>query len=99
MVRYISDSIAVMYLGKLMEYGPAEEIFFRSRHPYTKGLMAATPITDPTLRSERPLLFSGEPGSVINIGPGCRLAPRCPYARSVAVRRRRSFSKWRMNTM
>lgn len=79
-VRYISDSIAVMYLGKLMEYGPAEEIFFRSRHPYTKGLMAATPITDPTLRSERPLLFSGEPGSVINIGPGCRLAPRCPYA-------------------
>lgn len=79
-VRYISDSIAVMYLGKLMEYGPAEEIFFRSRHPYTKGLMAATPITDPTLRSERPLLFSGEPGSVINIGPGCRLTPRCPYA-------------------
>lgn len=79
-VRYISDHIAVMYLGKLMEYGPAEEIFFRSRHPYTKGLMAATPITDPMLRSDKPLLFSGEPGSMMNVGAGCRLAPRCPYA-------------------
>lgn len=79
-VRYISDHIAVMYLGRLMEYGPAEKIFFRPRHPYTKGLMAATPVTDPRLRGDRPLLFSGEPGSIINAGPGCRLEPRCPYA-------------------
>lgn len=79
-VRYISDYLAVLYLGKLMEYGPAEEIFFSSRHPYTQGLMGATPITDPTQRGNRPLLFSGEPGSMMNIGPGCRLAPRCPYA-------------------
>lgn len=79
-VRYISDDIAVMYLGKLMEYGPAEEIFFRPRHPYTQGLMAATPVTDPRLRRDRPLLFSGEPGSLINRKPGCRLEPRCPYA-------------------
>lgn len=79
-VRYISDTIAVMYLGKLMEYGPAEEIFFRSRHPYTRGLMAATPVTDPKMRGERPLMFSGEPGSMMDIGPGCRLAPRCPRA-------------------
>lgn len=79
-VRYISDYIAVMYLGKLMEYGPAEEIFFRPKHPYTKGLMASTPITDPKLRGDRPLLFSSEPGSLMKIGQGCRLEPRCPYA-------------------
>ena len=79
-VRYISDYIAVMYLGKFMEYGPAEEIFFRPRHPYTKGLMAATPIIDPKLRGDRPLLFSGEPGSLMKVGKGCRLEPRCPYA-------------------
>lgn len=79
-VRYISDYIAVMYLGKLMEYGSAEDVFFQPKHPYTKGLMAATPITDPALRSDRPLLFSGEPSSVMNIEEGCRLAPRCPYA-------------------
>ena len=78
-VRYISDEVAVMYLGRLVEYGPAWRIFDNPQHPYTKGLMSAAPIIDPTLRSDKPLLIKGEPGSLISISIGCRLAPRCPY--------------------
>lgn len=82
-VHYMSDIIAVLYLGKLMEYGPESEVFYSPRHPYTKGLLSAAPVTDPAHRGENPLLFSGEPGSLMHVGMGCRLAPRCPYATDI----------------
>jgi oligopeptide/dipeptide ABC transporter ATP-binding protein len=79
-IRYISDKIAVMYLGRLMEYGSTEQVFNNPMHPYTKGLMAAATILDPTLRGTKPSLMGGEPGSLMKVGKGCRLVPRCPYA-------------------
>ena len=79
-LRYISDRIAVMYLGKLMEFGPTETISSNPLHPYTHGLMAASPILDPTLRSKKKELMGGETGSLINLPKGCRFAARCPHA-------------------
>lgn len=78
-IRYISDKIAVMYLGKIVEYGPTEEVFLHPKHPYTEGLIAAAPIMDPKLRRVKVPLMGGDPGSLINVPPGCRLAPRCSY--------------------
>ena len=79
-IRYMSDKIAVMYLGSLVEYGNTEEVMHRPIHPYTQGLLAAAPITHPGRRGEKKRTLSGEPGSIISVSPGCRLAPRCPYA-------------------
>ncbi|HDD64367.1 MAG TPA: ABC transporter ATP-binding protein [Thermoprotei archaeon] len=78
--KYISDRIAVMYLGKIVELGPAKDIFTRPEHPYTKALLAAVPIPNPK-RRDRKVLIKGEvPPSPINIPKGCRFNPRCPYA-------------------
>lgn len=79
-IRYISDKIAVMYLGKLVEFGPTDEVTQHPRHPYTKGLMDAAPILDPRLRGREKELMRGDPGSLINIGTGCRFFARCKYA-------------------
>lgn len=79
-IRYISDRIAVMYLGKLVEFGPTEKVIFSPKHPYTKGLMAASPILDPKDRGREKKLMSGDPGSLINLPKGCCFSPRCEHA-------------------
>ncbi len=79
-IRYVSDRVAVMYLGRLMEYGPTAEVIENPRHPYTQGLMAASPILDPHLRGDAKKLMGGDPGSLINLPTGCRFSPRCPHA-------------------
>ncbi|WP_048061729.1 ABC transporter ATP-binding protein [Hyperthermus butylicus] len=80
-VRYMSDYIAVMYLGKIVELGPAEEVFEKPLHPYTKMLLASIPIPDPAkARAKKPIRIVGEPPSPINPPPGCRFHTRCPYA-------------------
>ena len=79
-INYICDRVAVMYLGRLAEYGPAQEVLTAPAHPYTRGLMAASPVLDPHLRHREKSRISGDPGSLINAGPGCRFAPRCPDA-------------------
>jgi oligopeptide transport system ATP-binding protein len=79
MVRYISDRMAVMYLGILVELGPANDVYFRPIHPYTISLTASNPIADPVRERERehkPL--GGEIPSPVNLKPGCRFAGRCP---------------------
>lgn len=79
-VRYVSDEICVMYLGQVVEKGPAEELFQSPKHPYTKALLASVPeprISDTGKRRE---IISGEVTSPINPPKGCRFAPRCPYA-------------------
>lgn len=78
-VRHISKEISVMYLGQLVETSPAEELFEKSLHPYTKALLSAIPSTDIHRRRER-ILLKGEITSPINPKPGCRFAARCPYA-------------------
>jgi peptide/nickel transport system ATP-binding protein len=80
-VRYISDRIAVMYLGEVVEYGAAEEVFADPRHPYTRALIDAVPVPDPAIESRRvstPL--EGELPSPLNLPKGCAFASRCPMA-------------------
>ena len=79
-INYISDKIAVMYLGKLVEFGPVQEIMEHPRHPYTKGLMDAAPILDPRLRSRKKEIMKGDPGSLMDNSGGCQFCPRCRYA-------------------
>lgn len=79
-IRYISDRVAVMYLGRLVEYGPTQEVIENPRHPYTQGLMAALPILNPRDRGKKKLLMNSEPGSLIDLPKGCHFNPRCPYA-------------------
>ncbi|MCP5184620.1 MAG: ATP-binding cassette domain-containing protein [Pseudomonadales bacterium] len=81
MVRYVSDRMAVMYLGSLVEIGPADEVFFEPKHPYTQVLVASNPEPDPNLERQRvSTTITGEIPSPVNIPPGCRFAERCPMA-------------------
>lgn len=79
-VNYVSDRIAVMYLGKIVEYGGAKEIFRNPAHPYTKALLEAVPVPDPQEKGRERRLLQGEIGSSTNPPAGCRFHPRCPYA-------------------
>jgi oligopeptide/dipeptide ABC transporter ATP-binding protein len=78
-VRHVSDRIIVMYLGKIMEIGPAKRIFANPRHPYTRALLAAAPELDPSIRTETSAL-QGDPPSPLHIPPGCRFHSRCALA-------------------
>ena len=84
MVRYISDRMAVMYLGALVEIGPADDVYFEPLHPYTQILVASNPEPDP--ESERQRLsttIKGEIPSPVNVPEGCRFAGRCPHVMDV----------------
>jgi oligopeptide/dipeptide ABC transporter ATP-binding protein len=79
MVRYISDRMAVMYLGSLVEMGKASEVYFDPRHPYTKVLIASNPEPDPATERQRlSTAIQGEIPSPVNVPAGCRFAGRCP---------------------
>jgi oligopeptide transport system ATP-binding protein len=80
-VRYVSDRMAVMYLGTVVECGPSDEVFFNPQHPYTKLLIESNPEPDPKAeRARQHASIKGEITSPINMGPGCRFADRCPSA-------------------
>ncbi|MBO5210080.1 MAG: ABC transporter ATP-binding protein [Lachnospiraceae bacterium] len=79
-VNYVSDRIAVMYLGKIVEIGEAKEIFNNPIHPYTKALLNAVPVPDPEERELEKRILQGEIGSSTNPPSGCRFHPRCPFA-------------------
>ena len=79
MVRYVSNRMAVMYLGTLVESGPADDVFFDPQHPYTQLLIESNPEPDPEVERGRAFApIEGEITSPINIQPGCRFADRCP---------------------
>ena len=86
-VRHISDRIAVMYLGRLVELGRSNEIYENPMHPYTKSLISAVPIPDPhKARKNRRILLSGDIPSPLCVPSGCPFRTRCPYAREICVR-------------
>ena len=86
-VNYVSDRIAVMYLGKIVEIGEAREIFRHPVHPYTKALLSAVPIPDPAEKNCERELLQGEIGDSSNPPSGCRFHPRCPYAVPACAKR------------
>jgi peptide/nickel transport system ATP-binding protein len=78
-VHYISDRVMVMYLGEVVEFGPVDQIFEKTAHPYTKALFSATPSLDPDKRTEKPPL-QGDLPSPIDLPEGCHFRDRCPHA-------------------
>jgi oligopeptide/dipeptide ABC transporter ATP-binding protein len=81
-VRYITDRVMVMYLGRIVETAPTGDLFRRPKHPYTEALISAVPVPDPAYRKKR-ILLTGDVPSPVNPPPGCRFHPRCPYAEAV----------------
>lgn len=80
-VRHISSHVAVMYVGRLIEYGPTEEVFLKPRHPYTSALLSSIPISSPDLRGVRPRQqLTGEVADPANPPSGCHFHPRCAFA-------------------
>jgi len=83
-VRYLADRVGVMYLGKLVEVGPVEQVYEHAAHPYTAGLLAAIPVPDPTTGSRRPPVH-GELPSAASPPSGCRFRTRCPRSQDICA--------------
>src|SRR5580700_10660104 len=92
-VRYISDRVLVMYLGRIVELGPVDMIFDRPLHPYTRALLASRPSMDPAHRIEEPPI-SGDPPNPIDPPSGCRFRTRCPFAEPVCEHTAPPLGEW-----
>ena len=86
MANYVCHSIAIMYLGKIVETGSKEDVFSRPLHPYTLALLSSIPVPDPKAKLKR-IIPKGEIPSPINPPKGCRFHPRCPYAQNICSER------------
>jgi peptide/nickel transport system ATP-binding protein len=85
-VRYMANVIGVMYLGKMVETGPADDVYRRPVHPYTRGLIDAAPVADPRLeKATSQAGVSGELPSAVNPPSGCRFRTRCPLAQDLCA--------------
>ena len=86
-VQHMCDSIAVMYMGKIVEYGPRLDIFNAPQHPYTRALLSAVPSVDKARRAQtKRILIPGDPPDPVNLPAGCRFANRCPVVQDICRR-------------
>jgi oligopeptide/dipeptide ABC transporter ATP-binding protein len=83
-IYHLSDEVAIMYAGKIVENAPLEEITRNPLHPYTQALFSAVPVPDPKRREEK-MILAGEPPSQMNPPSGCRFHPRCPFAQPICA--------------
>ena len=90
--KYISDRIAIMYLGKIVEMGHKESLFSNPMHPYTQALLSAIPVPNPERKAKR-IELTGEVPSAINIPTGCRFHPRCPYRKDKCSKKEPRITK------
>ncbi|MEN1759047.1 oligopeptide/dipeptide ABC transporter ATP-binding protein [Anoxynatronum sibiricum] len=91
-IKYLCDRIAIMYLGKIMEIGPVDEVVANPRHPYTQVLLSAVPVADPDYQKER-IIIDDEAPDQINLPVGCRFSPRCPFAQEACTSCDHSFTQ------
>jgi oligopeptide/dipeptide ABC transporter ATP-binding protein len=79
---HFTDRVAVMYLGRIVEIGPTEQVLSAPAHPYTKALLSVIPVPNPRSRRER-IILQGDPPNPVDLPEGCRFRPRCPIAKSL----------------
>lgn len=91
-IKHISDRVAVMYLGQIVELSEVETLFAYPKHPYTEALMSAVPVANPDFKKER-IILKGNVPSPVNPPSGCYFHPRCPYSESVCSEREPTFDE------
>src|SRR5690606_31278642 len=84
-VRQVCDDVAVMYLGRIVEYGPSELVLTRPRHPYTQSLLASVPVPDPDRKNAPRFVLQGEMPNPAQPPSGCRFRTRCPIAQPLCA--------------
>jgi peptide/nickel transport system ATP-binding protein len=92
-VRHISDAVAIMYLGRIVEFGSKAAVFANPRHPYTRGLLQSVPIPDPARRRKGPVPLAGGVPDPSNPPAGCAFHPRCRFVQDICRRERPELSE------